>query len=99
MKVNIPHHTTRNKARKKVDRLLVELTDSMGSIISDLDQYWEDDVLVFSFRAKGLKARGTLEVTEDEIILDGKLPLMAMPFESRIRSAIEREAHSLFKMA
>ena len=99
MKVTVPHHTTRSKARKKVDRLLVELQESMGHMITDLAQYWEDDLLIFDFKAKGLKARGTLEVTDDEIILDGRLPLLAMPFESRIKSEIEPEARSIFKRA
>ena len=39
---------------------------------------------------------GTVEVTGDEVIIDGKLPLIAMAFESKIREAVKREADQMF---
>ena len=50
----------------------------------------------FRSSAKGFKGSGTVEVTDSEIIIDGKLPLIARPFEPRVKSTIEREAASLF---
>jgi len=64
--------------------------------LSDVDHRWEGDRLVFSGKAKGFRANGTVEVTEAEVIIDGKLPLIAKPFEPRIRSTIEREAEGMF---
>ena len=46
--------------------------------------------------ARGFKANGTVDVTDHEVIIDGKLPLLARPFEPRIRSTIEREANAMF---
>jgi hypothetical protein len=37
-----------------------------------------------------------VEITDSEVILDGKLPLIAKPFESRIKSTIEHEAATMF---
>jgi len=51
---------------------------------------------VFAGSAKGFKANGTVEITDSEVIIDGKLPLMAKPFEPRIKSTIEREAEAMF---
>ncbi len=97
MKLNFPHNTTRNKARKKIEKLLQDLSRKHGDMVSDLEQEWDDDTLVFAFRAKGMKAKGTLDVTEDEIVLNGRLPLLALPFESRIKQQIEQEGRKLFK--
>ncbi|HUF17619.1 MAG TPA: polyhydroxyalkanoic acid system family protein [Thermoanaerobaculia bacterium] len=97
MKLNFPHNTTRNRARKKIEKLLQDLSRKHGDMVSDLEQEWDDDTLVFAFRAKGMKAKGTLDVTEDEIVLNGRLPLLALPFESRIKQQIEQEGRKLFK--
>src|SRR5204862_2930474 len=43
--------------------------------------------------------RGTLEVTDAAVVIDVKLPLLAKPFESRIRQTVERELEALFKTA
>lgn len=62
----------------------------------DIQHEWRGDTLNFSFKAKGISGKGTLEITDSDVIIDGKLPLIAKPFESRIRSTIEREASQMF---
>jgi hypothetical protein len=96
MRIVIPHHTDKADARRKMDARLQDLLGQHGHFLSDIHQHWEGDRLVFSGVAKGFKASGTVEVTESEVILDGKLPLIAKPFESRIKSTIEREAATMF---
>jgi hypothetical protein len=46
-----------------------------------------------------MSGRGTLQITETDVIIDGKLPLLAKPFESRIRNTVEREAETMFRTA
>jgi hypothetical protein len=96
MRIVIPHHTDRATARRKVDARLQELVGQHGHYLTHIEQHWEDDRLIFSGTAKGFKAHGSVEITDSEVILDGKLPLIAKPFESRVRSTIEREAASMF---
>jgi hypothetical protein len=64
--------------------------------LSDHEKRWEGDTLHFSGAARGFKANGTVAVTDAEVIIDGKLPLIAKPFEPRIKSTIEREAAAMF---
>jgi len=97
MKLRFPHNTTRAKARRKLEKLLEDLSRKHGDMVSDLDQQWDQDTLVFAFKAKGMSAKGTLDVTDDEIVLNGRLPLLALPFESRIKHQIEQEGRKLFK--
>lgn len=97
MKLSFPHNTTPARARKKIEKLLQDLSRKHGDMVSDLEQEWDEDTLVFAFRAKGMKAKGTLDVTDEEIVLDGRLPLLALPFESRIKQQIEQEGKKLFK--
>ena len=97
MRIVIPHHTDRIDARRKIDARLQDLFGQHGHYLSDINQQWEDDRLVFSGSAKGFKANGSVEVTDTDVIVDGKLPLIAKPFESRIKSTIEREAETMFR--
>jgi putative polyhydroxyalkanoate system protein len=96
MRVTVPHNTDKATARHKVDARLQQLLNQYGTYLNDVDQRWEGDRLVFSGSARGFKANGTLEVTDNDVIIDGKLPLIARPFESRIKSTIEREAAAMF---
>lgn len=99
MKIEMPHHTTPAAAKKKIANLLTKLKSKHEDLISDLDQRWEGDTLVFGFKARGMSAKGHIEITDDAVLLDGKLPLMARPFQSKIKKAIETEAKTLFKKA
>jgi len=96
MRIVIPHHTDKASARRKIEARFEELLGQHGHYLSDINQHWEGDRLLFSGTAKGFKANGSVEVTDSEVILDGKLPLIAKPFESRIKSTIEREASTMF---
>ena|ERR1051326_8343743 len=99
MKITVPHHTTREEARKIVERRVGELVAQYGHYASESQVTWSGDRLDFSGKARGLSASGMIEVTDTEVIIDGKLPLIAKPFEPRIKSAVEREAAAMFGRA
>ena len=99
MKVSVPHHTTKENARRIVEQRLADLQRQYGNVAEDLDHSWTGDTLYVAAKARGFHLKGTIEVTDTEVIIDGKLPLMAMPFESRIRSTVEKEAESMFRTA
>jgi putative polyhydroxyalkanoate system protein len=96
MHITVPHHTTREEARRKIEERMTNLESQYGHYATDIDKSWDGDRLTFSVKAKGMSGSGSLEITDSEVIVDGKLPLMARPFESRIKSTIEREAAAMF---
>jgi hypothetical protein len=99
MRIAIPHHTTKANARSKVAEKLGALLNQFGGRAEDLQHSWSGDTLSFQGKAKGLAVSGTVEITDDEIIVDGKLPFMAKPFEPKIREAVKREADEMFRTA
>ncbi|HEX7191978.1 MAG TPA: polyhydroxyalkanoic acid system family protein [Thermoanaerobaculia bacterium] len=96
MKIIVPHHTTREDARKIVERRLGELYAQYGHYANESQMTWSGDRLDFSGKAKGFSGSGTIEITDTEVIIDAKLPLIAKPFEPRVRSTVEREAAAMF---
>jgi hypothetical protein len=97
LRIEVPHNTTRDKARKIVEQKMKALESQYGHYANDIDHQWQGDTLHFGFKAKGFTGKGTLEITDSGVIIDGKLPLIAKPFESRIRSTVEREAEQMFR--
>ena len=99
MRISVPHSIDKATVRKRIEERLHHLLATYGHYLTDVEHRWEGDRLLFSGKAKGMKANGTVDVTENEVIIDGKLPLLARPFEPRIKSTIEREAESMFRSA
>ena len=99
MRIAVPHHTTKADARSRIEQKLAALLSQFGGRVDDLQQQWNGDTLEFKGQARGFKLEGTVEVTEAEIIVEGKLPMMALPFEGKIREAVKREADAMFRTA
>jgi hypothetical protein len=99
MRIAIEHNTTRTRARKIVEERLRDAEKKYGTMASDLDYEWHGDTLHIAVKAKGFHLKGTLEITDRDVIVDGKLPLLAKPFESKIRHTVEKEAASIFRTA
>jgi Putative polyhydroxyalkanoic acid system protein (PHA_gran_rgn) len=96
MRIAVPHKTTKANARAKVEQKLGALLGQFGSKADELEHEWTGDTLHFKGKARGFSVSGTLEVTDQEVVLDGKLPLIAMPFEPKIKEAVKREAETMF---
>lgn len=99
MRIAIPHHTTKADARQKVEEKLAGLLGQFGGQAEEIEQQWVGDTLKFKGKARGFALSGSVEVTEAEVIVDGKLPFLAMPFEPKIREAVKKEAESMFQRA
>ena len=97
MRIAVEHGTTKENARRKVDQRLGQLLSQFGGHADEVQHEWQGDTLRFKGKARGLAMEGTVEITDAAIIIDGKLPLLAKPFEGRIRQAVEREADAMFR--
>jgi predicted metal-dependent hydrolase len=97
MRIAVPHNMKREEARKRVDQRLSSLLGQFGHQAEEMEHEWDGDTLRFKGKAKGLKVHGTVEVTDAEIVVDAKLPFIAMPFEGRIREAVQKEADTMFR--
>lgn len=97
MRITIPHHTTKAAARQKVEQRFGQLLGSFGQHADDAVHEWIGDTLHFKGKARGLNVEGSVEITETDVIIDGKLPLIAKPFEPKIRQTVELEAERMFR--
>ena len=95
MKISHLHHTTQEDALQAIQGLFPGLLQEYGDQIRDLQHSQDGNSISFSFRLKGLQIKGTVEVTEDLVVLEAELPLIARPFEKQISLAVSRKLREL----
>ncbi len=88
---------TADTARGEVERALPGLLQEFGSDVSNITHVWSGNSMNFSFRARGWSIKGRIDVTESNVLIDVNLPILARPFEGRIRAATERKLEQLLK--
>ncbi len=95
MKIEYEHGLTKIKVYEKLNSLLPQLKEKYINEISNVHSAWNDnkDYMSFSFDAKGFTLEGSMAITDNIIIIEGKVPFLARPFqgiaESRIKSQLE----------
>src|SRR5260370_40418328 len=97
MRISVPHRIDKASVRKRIEERLHQMLATYGHYLSEVEHRWEGDRLVFSAKAKGMKTNGTVDITDNDVIIDGKLPLLARPFEPRIKSTIEKHAETMVR--
>ena len=96
MKVSVPHGTTKALAIEKLRAVSPTLMARFGPEVSDLQQEWQEDSIIFSFKTQGFSVSGTIVVGADALELEAKLPLLARPFEGRIRDGVVQALSEIF---
>lgn len=99
MRIAVEHHTTKANARQIVERKIDQLLASYGSHAEKAEHEWHGETLHFKGKARGFTVEGTVEITDAAVILEGKLPLIAKPFEGKIRQTVQAEAERMFRTA
>jgi Putative polyhydroxyalkanoic acid system protein (PHA_gran_rgn) len=99
MRIAVEHHTTKANARQIVERKINNLLQSYGAQADQAEHEWRGDTLYFKGKARGFNIEGTVDITDTDVILDGKLPLIARAFEGKIRQTVEAEAERMFRTA
>lgn len=96
MKLSVPHTLSQEEAVRRVKGLLPGLKQRFAKEIKDLKEQWTGDRCEFSFKARGFSISGTLTIKASEVVLEGKLPILAATlFGSTIENRIVVEARSI----
>ena len=92
LEMNIPHQLEQQEALSRIQTLLKRVESQFGTQVQDLQQEWNGNQGVFSFRVMNMPVSGTLTVNQDNVALDSKLPMAAAMFSGKIKSVIMEEA-------
>lgn len=91
MNIKIQHTHTREEAKKRVTTLINKLKVQYSGQIQNLKEEWNGYTDTIEGSAKGYSLSGTIDVNEDTIDIDLKLPFLLQIFGNKIRSVVEEQ--------
>lgn len=97
MSMTIPHQLGQEEARSRVQGMISNMKEQYGDRVSDLSEQWNGDTGTFSLKAMGMSLKGTLQITDSELKVDGDLPWAAKPFQGTIEATIRERAERLLQ--
>jgi hypothetical protein len=92
IQMSIPHSIGKEEALARIKSLLGNVQTRFAGQLKDVNQEWTDNQGTFSFSVMNMPVSGKLTVNNDEVTLDGKLPLAASLFQGKIKEVIMEEA-------
>lgn len=93
--VTVPHTLSKEEATDRLNRFADVLREKFKDSVSNLEQKWEGDTLVFGFKTFGVPLQGRINVGDDALKVDGDLPFTAMMFKGKIESSIREQLERL----
>ena len=105
MRIEQPHALGKKEAVGRVDRFLDRLIQNPpgGATIKEVRKHWQGERMTFSFAASrgffGATFSGTMDVTDDRVVVDAELPAIVKSFvgEERVRQAIAEHLGQVLK--
>jgi hypothetical protein len=96
MKITSSHNTTAEAARAAVEDQVPRLMERFGSSVSDPTWGWRGNVMEFAFTAVGASFRGSLEITDTNVVLEVNVPLSFRLFQGTIEAEARKWCDELF---
>ncbi|HUQ66268.1 MAG TPA: polyhydroxyalkanoic acid system family protein [Flavitalea sp.] len=93
--MSIPHSIGKEEALSRIKNLLGNVQTKFAGQLKDVKQEWTNNEGTFSFSVMNMPVSGKLSVSNEEVALDGKLPLAATLFQGKIKEVIMEEAKKI----
>ena len=97
MRIIINHSVEYNRALECSDKILKELSEKHKDKISKMQYQRNGNITDFSFNVMNFSVKGQLTVSNNNILIEGKLPLAASFFKNIIENTIRQHAGELIE--
>ncbi len=95
MNITVNHNLATDEAKKRILKLADELKKDYGDKISDYSESWSGNSADISLKVMNMKVKGKLDILSDNVTMNGKVPLMAKPFQGQIETLIRAKLSEL----
>jgi hypothetical protein len=89
--VTIPHRLGKQEAVRRMQSGLGRARTSYGHLIQVQEETWVNDSLTLRVSALGQHASGLIDVADDHVRLEVRLPWLLATLGEKIKSVISRE--------
>ena len=98
LQLSIPHDTTRDEARRRLEAGIARVLRDHGGKVSRVEQAWTCDRLDFAVAALGQRVAGHLNVDDRVVNVQILLPWLLARFADKLRPTLEREAKKMLAL-
>ena len=95
IEMSIPHSIGKEEALNRIKSLLGNVQSRFAGQLKDVQQEWNDNEGSFSFSMMNMPVSGKIKVNNNEVALDGKLPMAAALFKGKIKEVIMEEGRKV----
>jgi hypothetical protein len=97
MKIEYGHKLSNEEAYTRLNGFLEQIKVENKEKIDSVSTTWNEEhtKMDFSVKAMGISTTGQLYLTDGQIMLDGKVPLLAKPFAGKIEEIIRQKLEEL----
>ncbi len=95
LNVDVAHTLGQAEATRRLKERFAEAKEEQAGQFSDLEEQWGANSLDFSFKALGIKVKGSVASEPSEVKVRTQLPLAAMMFKGTIEKQLQDELKSL----
>jgi len=94
-KTEVPHNLPAEEAKQRVDSLMQSIDEKYPGMVSNLSSQWTGNLLSLAFTVYGFKIKSEVLVEEQQVAIDGNIPLTALPFKGKIQETITQRLNEL----
>lgn len=94
--VNIPHQLGRAEARRRIDEGIGRLTQQFAAM-GQARHVWEGDILRFVVAAMGQEVKGSVDVRDQDVVLEVLLPGFLAMIAGKVKGRIQKEGQILLE--
>jgi putative polyhydroxyalkanoate system protein len=94
--VNIPHQLGRAEARRRIDEGIGRLTQQFASM-GEARHTWDGDILRFVVAAMGQEVKGSVDVRDQDVVLEVLLPGFLAMIAGKVKGKIQKEGQILLE--
>jgi hypothetical protein len=98
MRVALPHSLGRDEVRHRLKTKSHEIADSFPGGMAKVETGWpSEDRMTLNVAAMGQQVTGTVDIEDDQVLLDLTLPPMLSFVEPIVRAAIQEKGRDLLE--
>ena len=89
--VSIPHRLGREEALRRIKAGLAAARNNYSMLLNFHEETWSGDHVAFNVSALGQNAAGTIDVGDDQVRVEVRLPWLLSVFAEKLTPAIRKE--------
>jgi hypothetical protein len=95
--VSIPHNLGKAEAHRRLQTGFTRLKGQFGDKIAALDERWDEDRMSFHAAAMGQTIDGHLDVMDDQVRVEVRLPWLLAMVAEKARHFIQKQGHLMLE--